>query len=322
MALSALVPNRDRCHRGLSRAASLRSTRCGRWSGDDHHCDAWRHGYAHLVGSAALRHERDLAASPRHDRSVRPQAVLSMSADIASIVERARNDDLPVDQQHAAFAELVRRFEESAFGWSLQLLDDPEEAKDATQDAFITAWLKLRQLREPAAFGAWLKRLVATQCRRRRRKSRGDELRGVSDVAHDESDHRERQRLLASAMSRLTEAEHRVVVLFYFLGRKIGEIAGILGVPVVTLVKRLHSARITIRRNLPRGVREEFMQLRPSRQFLRQVTEGVFDEYVGQYRFQERPELIVRIEREGSLLVSYGGGQRSVLASIEDNALV
>jgi RNA polymerase sigma-70 factor, ECF subfamily len=247
-----------------------------------------------------------------------------MSPDIASIVERARNDDLSVDQQHAAFAELVRRFEESAFGWSLQLLDDPEEAKDATQDAFITAWLKLRQIREPAAFGAWLKRLVATQCRRRRRKSRGSKLRLASDLAclQYQSEHGEKQRLLAAAMSKLTEAEHRVVVLFYFLGRKIGEIAGILGVPRGTVGKRLHSARITIRRNLPRGVREEFMQLRPSPQFLRQVREGLFDEYVGQYRFEERPELVVRIEREGALLVSYGGGQRSVLASIQDNALV
>ena len=246
-----------------------------------------------------------------------------MSTDIASIVEQARNGDLPLDRQHAAFAELVGRFEEAAFGWSFQLLDDPEEAKDATQDAFLDAWLKLRQLRDPAAFGAWLKRLVATQCRRRRRKGRG-ELRLAGGVAsmHDPSEHRETQRLLAAAMSKLTEAEHRVVVLFYFLGRTLREIAAILGMPKGTVGKRLHSARVTIRRNLPRGARETFIQLRPSPRFLRQVREGLFDEYVGQYRFEERPELVVRIEREGALLVSYGGGQRSVLASIEDNALI
>ncbi len=105
-------------------------------------------------------------------------------------------------------------------------------------------------------------------------------------------------------------------------GRKIDEIAAILGIPRGTVGKRLYSARIAIRRNLPRSVRDELLQLRPSPHFLRKVREGLFDEYVGQYRFVGRPDLVVRIEREGPLLVSYGGGQRSVLASIGDSALV
>jgi hypothetical protein len=113
-----------------------------------------------------------------------------------------------------------------------------------------------------------------------------------------------------------------VVVLFYFLGRKIDEIAAILGIPRGTVGKRLYSARIAIRRNLPRSVRAEFLPLRPSQQFVRQVREGLFDEYVGVYQFDKRPELVVRIERQGALLVGDDGDQRSVLASIGENALV
>ena len=240
-----------------------------------------------------------------------------MQRDVADLVERARNDALPVSEQHAAFAELVRRFEESAFGWSLRRLDDAEEARDATQEAFITAWLKLRQLRDPAAFGAWLKRLVSTQCNRRIRNARREEPASEGEVATQaDSEHREKRRFVAGAISKLSEAEHRVVVLFYFLGRTLDEIAGILGVPRGTVGKRLHSARITIRRNIPRGVREEFLQTQ------RKVSEAMFDEYVGEYRFAERPDLVVRIEREDGLLVSYGGGQRSVLASLRDGALI
>ena len=245
-----------------------------------------------------------------------------MNSEIATLVERARNDDLPVDQQHVAFAELVRRFEESAFGWSFRLLGDPDDAKDATQDAFITAWLKLRQLRDPAAFGGWLRRLIATQCNRRWR-NRSGELPCAGDPSTPSIDEqRDHQRQLAKAMSKLSEGEHRVVVLHYFLGRKIDEIAAILGVPRGTVGKRLHTARIAIRRNLPRSMRAEFVRLQPSAGFMRKVREGLFDEYVGEYRFDERPDLEVRIQREGSLLVSYGGSQRSVLASIQDDALI
>ncbi len=52
------------------------------------------------------------------------------------------------------------------------------------------------------------------------------------------------------------------------------------------------------------------------------LREGMFDEYVGEYRFAARPDLVVRILREGSALVSYGGGQRAVLASLDDDTLV
>src|SRR5215213_1339747 len=122
-----------------------------------------------------------------------------MNQDVAELVRQARNDDLPVDRQHAAFAELMLRFEESAFRWSMLRLGDPAEAQDAAQEAFITAWLKLRQLRDPAAFGAWLKRLVATQCNRRTRISRSREQRFEEERATTQTcvEHGERQRLLA-----------------------------------------------------------------------------------------------------------------------------
>ena len=242
---------------------------------------------------------------------------------LAEVVERARNDDLPIDEQHAAFAELVRRFEESAFAWSLRLLGNPVEAKDAAQDAFITAWLNLRQLRTPAAFGAWLKRLIVSQCNRRKRSRPIAQLLSEHRAATSvEYEHIERQRLLAAAIAKLSEREYRVVVLFYFLGRTMAEIAGILGVPKGTVGKRLYSARIAIRRKLPRAVRREFLGLQPSPQFMKKLREGMFDEYVGEYRFAARPDLAVRIVREGSSLVGYGGGQRTVLSSLDDKALV
>jgi hypothetical protein len=62
--------------------------------------------------------------------------------------------------------------------------------------------------------------------------------------------------------------------------------------------------------------------LQPSSQFARNVSDGLFDEYLGDYRFRERPDLSVTIVREGSELVSYGSGQRSVLASHRDDAFI
>jgi hypothetical protein len=101
-----------------------------------------------------------------------------------------------------------------------------------------------------------------------------------------------------------------------------GEIGAILGMPPGTVGKRLHSARIAIRRRLPPEVRGDFRPRRPSRSFLQSVREGVFDEYTGDYRFEKRRNHIVHVRREGALLVGYGGGQRNILASIGDDALI
>src|SRR5690554_4104182 len=71
-----------------------------------------------------------------------------------------------------AFGELVARFESAAYGWAYNVLGDVHTAQDAVQDAFFTAYQRIDQLREPAAFPAWLKRIVLTYCHRRtRRKS-------------------------------------------------------------------------------------------------------------------------------------------------------
>src|SRR5262245_62625237 len=68
----------------------------------------------------------------------------------------------------------------TALGWC----DGPESARDVCQEAFLVAWRRLPALREPAAFGGWLKRLVRTQCSRvRRRRSASAGLRKNTDIA-------------------------------------------------------------------------------------------------------------------------------------------
>ena len=47
-------------------------------------------------------------------------------------------------------------------------------AEDAAQGAFVTAWRKLTQLREPEAFPGWLRRIVLTERVPRVEEGRGD----------------------------------------------------------------------------------------------------------------------------------------------------
>jgi len=248
---------------------------------------------------------------------------LEARASIAELVETARNPALPSSRQDAAFTRLVERSQHVALGRALASLGNYAEAEEAAQDAFTTAWQRLRQLRDPAAFTAWLRRIVATECRRRLRRRTlavdGVELPAIVEAGSPGGDYRS---LVASSLSALPAGERNVVVLFYFLGYTLPEIARLLRLRAGTVGKRLHSARLRIRRRLPPSVRGELVRLAPSRAFVDKIRRGLLDDYVGEYRFDERPDLVVRIVREGASLVSIAGGQRNVLASLDDHSLV
>jgi RNA polymerase sigma-70 factor, ECF subfamily len=244
------------------------------------------------------------------------------SATIAKLVEKARDPSASLQEQHAAFGQLVQQSQHIVFGLALASLRDVEEAQDATQDAFATAWHRLLQLRDPAAFAPWLRAIVATACTRQRRKRvrvPDDPTRRATVEAGDRLNY---QSVVASALERLPAGERHATVLFYFLGYTLPQIAKLLRLKPGTVGKRLHSARLRIRRGLPRSVRGDFVRLAPSKQFVEQVSRGLLDEYVGEYRFDRRPDLVVSITRQGDTLVSESGGQRQVLVSVGQQSLL
>jgi len=247
---------------------------------------------------------------------------------VADLVRRARDPHAPIQAQHAAFAVLVERFEEMAFATALRSCDEPELARDACQEAFLLAWRRLPALREPAAFGGWLKRLIHTQCFRvrRRRGVRAEipDSAGIADRASDTAElvsRRDERQLIRRAVTALPVGEREAVILFYFLGEPLREIARALGVSVGLAGKRIYTARLRLRRALPRSITVTFLATTPAPAFTRRIRAGVFDEFVGEYRFPNRPDHRVVVRREGQVLASYAGGQRNVLASRRQDVL-
>lgn len=209
---------------------------------------------------------------------------------------------------------------------------DMEAAREACQEAFLVAWRGLPALREPAAFGDWLKRLVRTQCSRARRRHADrapvrELATTASRLAADQEDaatrlqRLEASRLIRNTVQQLPPREREAVIRFYFLGEPLRDIAQVLGVSVGHAGKQVYSARLRLRRRLPRSITETFLGCSPTPAFARGLRAGVFDECVGEYRFPARPDYTVIIRREGDTLVSYAGGQRNVLVSRKPDSL-
>lgn len=188
--------------------------------------------------------------------------------DIDSIVLRAADRDSSPASRHEAFGELVLRFQDMAFACAFAVLGDVYLAQDTAQEAFVVAWQKLAQLREPAAFPGWFKRIVLTQCNRLTRCKRLQIVPLAEEVnasTIDPGPHAsaERHDLLAKvlhAINALPENERLVTTLFYIDGYTQADIGDFLEVPVSTVNKRLYSARQRLKSNV-----ELFKQQRPSR---------------------------------------------------------
>ena len=193
--------------------------------------------------------------------------------DVKNIVLRAVDPNSPSAARREAFGELVIRFQDMAFGCAFAVLGDAYLAQDTAQEAFVTAWQKLSQLREPAAFPGWFKRIVLTQCNRLTRCKRLQIVpleAGINASTNDPGPHfsAERQQLITKvlqAINALPENERLVTTLFYVNGYTQADIGEFLEVPVSTVNKRLYSARQRLKGNVVDLVKDDLHEQRPSR---------------------------------------------------------
>ncbi len=170
-------------------------------------------------------------------------------------VARARAGDA------GAFEALVEARVGPMTRTAMAIMGREDEARDAVQDALVTAWRELASLRDPVAFDAWLTRILVNRCRRGLRRVGVRRLREVpiqTMTAADEPsgpDHAaaaDDRRALERAFERLTIEERTLLVLHHLDGRSVASIAEVLKVPEGTAKSRLFAARRALDRALAR----------------------------------------------------------------------
>lgn len=147
-----------------------------------------------------------------------------------------------------AFGELVSRYERPLFNVALRMLRDHEEARDATQNAFVKAWQHLDQFDRSRRFFSWLYRIAVNESLNRatRRKQAEPLDENLVDRGHSPAERAERNEqsaLIERAVDQLSDTYREVIVLRHWLDLSYDEIAEALHVPAKTVKSRLFSAR-------------------------------------------------------------------------------
>ena len=161
-----------------------------------------------------------------------------------------------------AFGTLVERYDRAVYNLCLRTLRDPEEAKDATQEAFFKAFRALRTFRPEAKFSTWIFSIAYHACcdRLQRRKRFTDaELPDRADAGPGPALLAERSdeaQALRAAIDALPEKYRAVITLYHLQGRQYDEIAEVLKLPMGTVKTHLFRAKELLRRRLA-GLRDD-----------------------------------------------------------------
>jgi RNA polymerase sigma-70 factor (ECF subfamily) len=151
-----------------------------------------------------------------------------------------------------AFGELFERFERHVFAIALQRLGDYSEAQELSQDVFVQAMQKIGQLREPEAFGAWLRsithRLAINRIVRRAPHTTAEPETLAAIYCEQETPLNallagERCAQLRAGLARLRELDRRTLEAFYVDGQSLNEMSDAFDAPLGTIKRRLHVAR-------------------------------------------------------------------------------
>jgi RNA polymerase sigma-70 factor (ECF subfamily) len=148
--------------------------------------------------------------------------------------------------EHNAYEAIVQRYQKGLFNVALRMLGNYEDAKDATQTAFIKAYEHLDSFNPEQRFFNWLYRILKNECLnvlRGRRPSEPVSLGLPAGNGADPVEVRERRQAVQAALLTLAVEYREVVVLRHFTDLSYDEIAATLGIPTKTVKSRLYTAR-------------------------------------------------------------------------------
>ena len=193
---------------------------------------------------------------------------MSDTNDLKEIVQKAAAGD------RAAFEELYKMTCRSVYFTCLGFLKEEQEARDITQDVYLAALEKLGTLEDAEKFKPWLYRIAANKSINRLKKMRpflpGDEqLEGMKPEDNENFLPEEyalnadkRELVLKIVRETCSDVLYQTILLHYFNGFSIAEIAEIMECPEGTVKYRLSAARTKIKEGVLRYEKKSGEKLR------------------------------------------------------------
>jgi RNA polymerase sigma-70 factor (ECF subfamily) len=171
-----------------------------------------------------------------------------------SLLERARDGDLE------AFNDLVTLYQDQLFALVVRMVPDRDQASDAVQEAFFSAYRNLTSFRG-GSVKSWLNRICVNAAMDQQRAKKRRPVQPYPELDDEtwqpragiEADPErtaldgERTRTLGRALAQITDDQRAAIVLYDVEGYDYAEIAEMTGVSLGTVKSRIHRGRLALR---------------------------------------------------------------------------
>lgn len=161
------------------------------------------------------------------------------------------------------FEELANQHKDAVYRHMLRVCGNREDAEDVLIEALLKAYRHLEQLREVAAFQAWLAQIARRACWQLKEREalqpliqlsmleeEGTEISDGKRSLESEVAGRQLKKLLDDAVAKLPEGDRDVFLLRDVEEMPGDEVAKRLGISVAAMKSRLHRARAMLRKQL------------------------------------------------------------------------
>ncbi|MDE7245327.1 MAG: sigma-70 family RNA polymerase sigma factor [Oscillospiraceae bacterium] len=162
-----------------------------------------------------------------------------------------------------AFEQLVRLYEKKVYALALRMCGNPEDASDAAQEAFLSAWKGLPNFRGESGFSTWMYRLTTNAAidhlrkgKRQREETSLDDsetplhIPDQSPGPQESAEGAELREAVTAGLQALSEDHRKILILREYQELSYEEIADVLDMDLGTVKSRISRARQALRKIL------------------------------------------------------------------------
>ena len=197
-------------------------------------------------------------------------AIQPLSASDAELLARCRGGD------REAYGHLVERHQSLVCALAYNVCGDLARSEDVAQDAFVTAWKRLAELRDPTRFKAWLceiaRNLARAVTRRQTRRpelplDETRELVSEAPTPDEAAVSREEEAMMWDALEAVSDVYREPLILYYRERQSVSEVARALDLSEDAVRQRLARGRAALKAQVMALVENTLARTRPGRPF-------------------------------------------------------